>query len=276
MSSTPAPCPVNNALVRIDQICDYVPIASTITNLVDIFEKCAFSGCCSSESINSNRYFSHINDKSFLRCVILLVPILGNIIVGVYDLIQNHRTEGSERLSSLSHHAESSGSIKAVSSKSDSIKQSFASFIVELEKEIFPLYEKHEIEFDTSRIHGRMHIARAIIFSEVMARYYKDKGVSVDFDYVRRATGLHDAGRKGNGVDLWEKESCALLYQYLISKNIPQKEAAQKSTIILKETADKNSIAFKIFQSADCLDIMRPCTGNGGRAGFNPKYGLVG
>ena len=176
----------------------------------------------------------------------------------------------------MSHHAESSGSIKAVSSKSDSIKQSFASFIVELEKEIFPLYEKHEIEFDTSRIHGRMHIARAIIFSEVMARYYKDKGVSVDFDYVRRATGLHDAGRKGNGVDLWEKESCALLYQYLISKNIPQKEAAQKSTIILKETADKNSIAFKIFQSADCLDIMRPCTGNGGRAGFNPKYGLVG
>lgn len=97
MSSIAASGTVNNALVRIDQICDYVPIASTITNLVDIFEKCAFSGCCSSESINSNRYFSHINDKSILRCVILLVPILGNIIVGIYDLIQSHQAEGNER-----------------------------------------------------------------------------------------------------------------------------------------------------------------------------------
>jgi len=165
------------------------------------------------------------------------------------------------------------GSIKAVFlSKSDSVKKSFAAFIVELEKEIFPLYEKHEMGFDKHRIHGRMHIARAIIFSEVMARYYDNRGESVDFDYVRRTTGLHDAGRKGNGVDLWEQESCGLLYQHLISKNIPKKEAKQKSTIILKALADKNSIEFKIFQSADCLDIMRPCTGNGGKAGFNPKY----
>lgn len=47
-----------------------------------------------------------------------------------------------------------------------------------------------------------MHVARAIIFCEVMARYYQSKGESVDFDYVRRTTGLHDAGREENGEDL--------------------------------------------------------------------------
>jgi hypothetical protein len=97
MSNSSAASNINNALIWIDRACDYVPVVSTITNLVDIFEKCAFSGCCSSKSINSNRYFSHVNDKSSLRCVVLLVPILGNIIVGINDLIQNQKNEKIER-----------------------------------------------------------------------------------------------------------------------------------------------------------------------------------
>lgn len=153
-----------------------------------------------------------------------------------------------------------------------SIKDSFAAFTTELENEILPLYEAHEQGFDGARIHGRLHVARAVIFSEVMARHYQDKGESVDFDFVRRTTGMHDAGRKGNGPDRWEKESSVLLYNHLKSKNIPKKEAAKKSNIIVKEKANKDAIEFKIFQSADCLDIMRPCTGNGGRAGFKPEY----
>ena len=192
-------------------------------------------------------------------------------ITGEKDYNVSDHVKPSE--SSNNHVNVNSGSINAViSSKLDNVNESFAAFIVELEKEIFPFYEEHEKGFDKSRIHGRMHIGRAVIFCEVMARYYKDQGESVDFDYVRRTTGLHDAGRKGNGLDRWEKESCDLLYEHLIRKNIPKEEASQKSTIILKEKADKNSIEFKIFQSADCLDIMRPCTDNGGRAGFKPHY----
>lgn len=151
-------------------------------------------------------------------------------------------------------------------------KISFAAFMLELEQEIFPFYEKHETGFDRERIHGRMHVARAIIFGEVMARYYRNQGQFVDFNYVRRTIGLHDAGRKANGIDWWEKESSELLYNHLILKNTPKEEAVQKSSIIVKENTDKNSIAFIIFQSADCLDIMRPCTGHGGRKGFDPKY----
>lgn len=182
-------------------------------------------------------------------------------------------TVARERLSSVIDSAELAKPINAViPQKVDGVKASFSTFIVELEKEILPLYENHEKGFDQPRIHGRLHVARAVIFGEVMARYYQNKGVSVDFDYARRTIGLHDAGREGNGVDHWEKESSDLLRQHLILKNMPQEEAAQKSNIIIKEKANKDSTEFKIFQSADCLDIMRPCTENGGREGFNPKY----
>lgn len=85
-----------NTLIQTDRICDYIPLASTITNLVDLFEKCAFRGCCNSKSITENRYFSHINDKKILRCIILLVPILGNIIIAIYDLIQHYKAKRAQ------------------------------------------------------------------------------------------------------------------------------------------------------------------------------------
>lgn len=81
---------LNRALITIDQIYDYIPVVSTVTNFVDIFEKCVFKGL-KQETIDKNRYFSHIKDKSNLRCVVLLVPFIGNIIIGIYDLIQNKR-----------------------------------------------------------------------------------------------------------------------------------------------------------------------------------------
>lgn len=40
----------------------------------------------------------------------------------------------------------------------------------------------------------------------------------------------------------------------------------------MKDKADQSAIEFKIFQSADCLDIMRPCTGRKGKEGFKPEY----
>lgn len=84
---------MSNTLVQIYQICDYLPVVSTATSLCEIFGKCAVLGFCSNKSINENRCLSHINDKKTLRCIVLLVPILGNIIVGVYDLIQHRKAE---------------------------------------------------------------------------------------------------------------------------------------------------------------------------------------
>lgn len=239
-------------------------------------------------SINSN-FFKDV--KSFVSnhkvlCASTLglavaVYSLGNLVGRIVTWIvkccgttQKVDIIGCKKIHSFSNI--SAGSTKPIgsvfSSKVNDARKSFAAFTVELEKEIFPFYEKHETGFDKSRIHGRMHVARATLFGEVMARYYHDKGESVDFDFVRRTIGMHDAGREENGIDLWEKESSELLCNHLKMKNTPHEIALQKSKIIIKEEADKNSIDFKIFQSADCLDIMRPCTGNGGRKGFNPNF----
>lgn len=152
------------------------------------------------------------------------------------------------------------------------IKESFTLFTKELEDDIFKFYEAHESGFDKYRIHGRMHVARTVIFCEVMARYFQSKGESIDFSYLRRLTGLHDAGRKGNGMDRWENESAELLYHHLQAKGMPEEEAYEKSRNIIKSAADRDSLEYQIFQSADCLDIMRPCTGLGGIEGFKAEF----
>ncbi len=89
-------CSVSGKLVWLDRVCDYVPGISTVTNLIDIVAKCVLNCFCRSESIQKNHCFSHVNDKSCLRCFILLIPILGNIIVGVFDH-HSSRAESKKR-----------------------------------------------------------------------------------------------------------------------------------------------------------------------------------
>lgn len=77
---------ISKALVKMDRFCDYVPFVSTVSSLVDIFEKAMIQTFCSDKTIKENRYFSHINGKSNERSAILLIPILGNIIVALGDM----------------------------------------------------------------------------------------------------------------------------------------------------------------------------------------------
>lgn len=96
MSSVTRPSFFSNVLISCDSICDYIPVISTITNLFfGILEKLVL-GCITLNSINKNHYFSYIKDKSLVRCVTLLVPFLGNIIVGIYDLFQRKSKEEND------------------------------------------------------------------------------------------------------------------------------------------------------------------------------------
>lgn len=72
-------------LVKADRYCDYVPILSTATNFIDLFQKCVVLPFLNQSTIESNHYFKHLQQKSFLRCVLLMIPVLGNILVGIYD-----------------------------------------------------------------------------------------------------------------------------------------------------------------------------------------------
>ncbi len=86
-------------------------------------------------------------------------------------------------------------------------RQTWPGFIAELQQSILPIYRAHELTFDWAGVHGRMHISRAVIFGEVMARIYHAAGIPVDFYGMRVAIAFHDSGREGSGTDRWEKES---------------------------------------------------------------------
>lgn len=148
------------------------------------------------------------------------------------------------------------------------IQNEFNEFINEFESEILPIYRQHEQSFDRMGIHGRLHVSRTLIFAEMMARYLIKQGETIDLNLMRRITGLHDSGRERNGFDRWEKESSELLRKYLIRKGMSVDEAAEWAKVIMKNEQNSQSLEAMLFSSADCLDIMRPFCGHGGREGF--------
>ena len=82
-----------NKLVIADRVCDYIPVVSSLTNLIDIFQKCVILSFKNQITIENNHYYEHLKNKSYIRCIILLIPILGNIIVFILDLVNKRRTE---------------------------------------------------------------------------------------------------------------------------------------------------------------------------------------
>lgn len=76
---------VDNFLVKTDRICDYVPVVSTISNLTALFQKYFVFNVFSEDEIQANRYYAHLSQKSTSRCIVLLIPLIGNIIVAIRD-----------------------------------------------------------------------------------------------------------------------------------------------------------------------------------------------
>ena len=70
--------------IRMDKVCDYIPGVSTITNMVDLVGKAVLSRTASDSTVYTNHYYTHIKTKSILRCIVLCVPVLGNILVGLF------------------------------------------------------------------------------------------------------------------------------------------------------------------------------------------------
>lgn len=81
---------IRNCLVKTDDFCDYIPVISSITNLVNLFQKCVVLPFIDKATISSNHYYKHINEKSFVRCLFLVIPVIGNMIVGIYDFTKNN------------------------------------------------------------------------------------------------------------------------------------------------------------------------------------------
>ncbi|MBS4168460.1 ankyrin repeat domain-containing protein [Parachlamydia sp. AcF125] len=88
-------------LVKADQVSDYIPGISTITNLIDLFQKCVLFTSKQKVNISKSHYYTYLQQKSFARCGALLIPVLGNIIVAVYDLSKSKNNHKGVRIAAV-------------------------------------------------------------------------------------------------------------------------------------------------------------------------------
>jgi hypothetical protein len=149
---------------------------------------------------------------------------------------------------------------------------SWEPFIDELEQKILPFYRQHELTFDRYGVHGRMHICRSVMMAEWMARFYRARTQTViDFFAVRVAVAFHDSGRQTNGVDLWESDSAANCVRYVV-KAVGEGDYAHGVGALIEKKKKSADPLKTIVQDADVLEIMRPCCGHGGLAGFRRQF----
>jgi hypothetical protein len=162
--------------------------------------------------------------------------------------------------------------IEALPAASADHLASWELFIDELERKILPFYLDHELKFDRHGVHGRMHICRSVMFAEWMARFHHaHKENVIDFFAVRVAVGFHDSGRRANGVDFWESDSAGNCVRYVLDAGGTEDYAQRVGALIEKKIKSADPLK-KIVQDADVLEIMRPCCGHGGLAGFRRQF----
>lgn len=151
-------------------------------------------------------------------------------------------------------------------------------------------------------LHGIQHAARVAVWASVFINLYKRSGddnakqlTEADIKLIQIAALYHDAARQGDGVDVWDKESGVMLYDYLISLGVDKDKAimlaeavankdyaayqgpenkyyslqidenGKKIWTVSKEPPARN-IYQKIIHDADSLDISRI------RKDFEPQY----
>lgn len=79
---------VSNTISSFDRLADYVPFLSTATNGIHILVKKVLEHT-NAPIRNTDFYCYHIREKSYLKCIVLLFPILGNICIYIYDRLKS-------------------------------------------------------------------------------------------------------------------------------------------------------------------------------------------
>lgn len=79
--------PFSNFLKKADIVADWIPFVSTVTNMVDLIGKGIIGLSSAPPKDLSNRYVEHLKEKSVTRCLTLMVPVIGNLTVKIYDSV---------------------------------------------------------------------------------------------------------------------------------------------------------------------------------------------
>ncbi len=77
---------------------NYIPIVSTVTNSVDLFKKYQMDKnvAANNKDILQIKSYEHLQNKSKTRCLIGLIPVIGNIIIYVMDQKKTHKEHQKE------------------------------------------------------------------------------------------------------------------------------------------------------------------------------------
>lgn len=87
-----------NSLIRADQVLDFIPGGSSVSNPINLVLKKALplAKLSTDNSLNARRYYQHLHNKKTLRCVGLTIPIF-NIGVAIYFLAKDQHQRKLER-----------------------------------------------------------------------------------------------------------------------------------------------------------------------------------
>lgn len=129
-------------------------------------------------------------------------------------------------------------------------------------------YRTHEESFDSQTgVHGMAHASRVFIFGTVLGNIMRERGGAVDMTAMTCAASAHDAGRQGNGRDLWEEQSADIALTALQGRfSGPDTELDAgymedfRAQIIHPKSFgpdEKPTLEAWLMQSADAMDIGR-------------------
>jgi hypothetical protein len=131
-------------------------------------------------------------------------------------------------------------------------------------------YRSHEQGFDPDGLHGRQHVSRALLYSNVLANVMREHGATIDSHALYTTTVLHDVGREGNGVDHWETESSQAAVSALRAAGVTDPAYLDQAAACIdgKAPAKDWTLERGLLKSADSLDILRLHK----RENYNPDF----
>lgn len=111
-------------------------------------------------------------------------------------------------------------------------------------------------------LHGRSHAVRTFIFGNVLGNILRERGVNVDVGAVAMMCAAHDAGRRDNGRDVYERESADIASGYFREAMENRDDASDAyadriAEAITTNDANADTVEAYLLHSADSLDFWR-------------------
>ena len=92
---------IGQRMAQIDRIADYVPVVSTVTNIINIALKAIMDSVGYTPDKEKHYYLHYLDNmdkqgKSYWRCFAAIVPVFGNLGLGIYEYRQDKSEESDD------------------------------------------------------------------------------------------------------------------------------------------------------------------------------------